>query len=85
MAGNSAIQQQSIPGAPPVYLQVSRTGTTFTAATSSDGNTWTPIPGSSVTLANLGGAALAGLAVTSHDSGQLSTAVFDSVAVRSAP
>ncbi|HEY2638781.1 MAG TPA: PQQ-binding-like beta-propeller repeat protein [Streptosporangiaceae bacterium] len=68
-------------GTVPVYLQITQTGTTFTAATSSDGVTWTPVPNSSVTLANLAGGALAGLAVTSHNTGQLGTVTYGSVVV----
>ncbi len=62
----------------PVYLQVQRSGTTYTASTSSDGVTWTPIPGSSVTLGPTG-TWLAGLAVTSHNTSKVSTATFDTV------
>src|SRR5260370_29487638 len=68
-------------GTVPVYLQITQTGTTFTAATSGDGITWTPVPNSSVTLANLAGGALAGLAVTSHNTGQLGTVTYGSVVV----
>jgi hypothetical protein len=66
-------------GTPPVYLQISRSGSTFTALTSADGSTWTPVPGSTMTLPNLGGATLSGLAVTSHNTGQLSTVTADLV------
>jgi hypothetical protein len=83
--GHGAVQEQSIPGGPPVYLRVSRSGTTLGAATSADGITWTSIPGSSISLPNLGGPALAGLAVTSHDTTHLSTAVFDAVAISPSP
>jgi len=68
----------SLAGVVPVYLQVQRTGSTFTAYTSSDGSTWTLIPGSSVTL-NLTGSLLAGMAVTSHDVTKVSTATFGAV------
>jgi len=68
----------SLAGVVPVYLQVQRTGSTFTAYTSSDGSTWTLIPGSSVTL-NLTGTLLAGMAVTSHDVTKVSTATFGAV------
>jgi outer membrane protein assembly factor BamB len=78
--GDNAIQPASISsGTGLVYLQITRTGTTFSAATSTDGVTWTPIPGSSLILPNLSGAVLEGLAVTSHNTGQLSTAVFNAV------
>ena len=68
----------SLAGTVPVYLQVQRIGTTYTASTSSDGNSWTPIPGSSVTLGPTG-TWLAGLAVTSHTTSKVSTATFGAV------
>lgn len=68
----------SLAGTVPVYLQVQRSGTTFTAYTSSDGKTWTLIPGSSVTL-NLKGTLLAGMAVTSHNVAAVNTATFAAV------
>jgi hypothetical protein len=80
-AGDNAVQEAAISGAPPVFLQVVRTGTTFTAQTSPDGVNWTAVPGSAASLPNLAGPVLAGLAVTSHNTGQLGTAVFDSVTV----
>ena len=71
--------QVSTSGVAPVYLRVVRTGTSFTAFTSPDGVTWTPVPGSTFTLANLSGTLLRGLAVTSHSNGKAGTVVFDSV------
>ncbi|MDQ2905581.1 MAG: hypothetical protein M3Y81_18810 [Chloroflexota bacterium] len=68
----------SLAGTVPIYLQVQRSGNTYTAYTSSDGSTWTLIPGSSVTL-NLTGTVLAGMAVTSHTPSKVSTATFDTV------
>jgi hypothetical protein len=68
----------SLAGIVPVYLRVQRTGSTFTAYTSSDGSTWTLIAGSSVTL-NLTGVLSAGMAVTSHDVTKISTAKFGAV------
>ena len=62
----------------PVYLQVQRSGTTYTASTSSDGNSWTPIPGSSVTLGSTG-TWLVGMAVTSHTTSKVGTATFGAV------
>ena len=79
-SGDNSVQEASIAtGTAPAYLQITRTGTTFAAATSADGVTWTPIPGATVSLPNLSGAVLEGLAVTSHNTGALSTAVFNSV------
>ena len=65
-------------GTAPAYLRITRAGSTLTAATSPDGITWTTVPGSATTL-TLPGSVLAGLAVTSHNSGQLSTVTMDSV------
>jgi hypothetical protein len=67
-------------GAAPVYVKITRSGSTFTAYTSADGITWTLIPGSTSTV-NLGASMLAGLAATSHNSGALSTVVMNGVAV----
>src|SRR5207244_5495663 len=65
-------------GMVPAYLMVARSGTTYSAYTSSDGIAWTLVAGSSITL-NLSGPVLAGLAVTSHNTGTLSTVTFDTV------
>jgi len=83
--GDNSVQETSVPGNTPVYLQITRTGTTFTAATSTDGVNWTPIAGSSASLPNLAGAELAGLAVTSHNTGALATAVFNGVTITPTP
>jgi hypothetical protein len=77
-----AMSNQSLTaGITPTYLQVTRTGTTFTAATSADGVTWTPVANSSVSLPSITGSVLGGLAVTSHDPTALSTVAFTTVAV----
>jgi outer membrane protein assembly factor BamB len=75
--GGSA--QVATTGAAPVFLRVTRSGATFSAATSPDGATWTSVPGSSLALSGLSGPALRGFAVTSHNAGKLSTTVFDTV------
>ena len=75
----AATNQVAITGSAPVYLQVTRSGTTFSAATSSDGVVWTPVAGAAVSLTNLSGALLRGFAVTSHSNGKLGTAVFDTL------
>jgi hypothetical protein len=77
--GSGAVQTTNVIGAVPVYLKVARSGTTFTAYASSDGVTWTLIRGSTITLNGLSGTVLAGLAVTSHNGGALSTVTFDTV------
>ena len=66
---------------PPYWLQVVRAGNTFSAYLSPDGNTWTSLGVTSVTMASQ---AYVGLAVSSHDNGTLSTAVFDNVTVTAA-
>lgn len=76
--GVSSQYVTSISGAAPIYVQVRRSGKTFSAYTSGDGVTWTPIDGSSVTL-NLPDTLLAGMAVTSHNSNALGTVTFSAV------
>ena len=71
--------QVTTAGTVPLYLEIVRSGTTYTAYTSPDGSTWTPVPGSTVTLANLSGSLLEGLAVNSHNTGQFSTVVYSSL------
>ncbi|MBV9173686.1 MAG: PQQ-binding-like beta-propeller repeat protein, partial [Chloroflexi bacterium] len=78
--GTAASAGSAVAGTAPAYLQVARSGSTFTAYTSSDGATWTPIAGSSVSI-SMSGAVLAGLAVTSHNPVDLSTVTFDTVAI----
>ena len=62
----------------PVWVRVMRRGTTITSHTSVDGNTWTLL--GSQTLA-LGTTAYVGLAVTSHDVTQRTSASFSNVHV----
>jgi hypothetical protein len=89
--GNGVHLQQDFtgdqsPGGPapelPVWLRLTRTGDTVTAATSPDGDEWTSA--GAVTLA-FGGPAEIGLAVTAHNGGALSTATFDQVALTTTP
>jgi hypothetical protein len=69
-------------GAPPEYLRVAASSTTFTAYTSSDGVTWTPVAGSAVSIPILNSGLLAGMAVTSHSTAALSTVDLGSVTVQ---
>ena len=78
--GLRTVQGGAQPGAAPAYLRVARSGGTFTAYTSADGASWAPVPGSSAAL-NVSGGVLAGLAVTAHNAGALSTVTFDAVAI----
>ena len=79
-AGGSATSIAAQSGTVPAYVRVARSGSTFTAYTSTDGTTWTPVAGSSVTL-GVSGAMLGGLAVTSHNTSTAGTVTFDNVAV----
>jgi hypothetical protein len=81
-AGAGAAVAASIPGSLPVYLEITRTGSTFCAYTSPDGVNWTYASGSCTTI-SASGPMLAGLAVTSHDGTLLNTATFDTVTVSS--
>ncbi|MEO6887703.1 MAG: hypothetical protein ABI324_01775, partial [Ktedonobacteraceae bacterium] len=78
--GGNTLQSASLAGTVPAYLRVARSGNTYTAYTSSDGATWTPLAGSSITL-NMSGPVLAGMAVTSHNVGVLATDTFDTVSI----
>jgi hypothetical protein len=57
----------------PIYLSLTRIGSTVTAAMSQDGSTWTEIGSTSVNL----GPVLKGLAVTSHQRGVLASGYFN--------
>jgi outer membrane protein assembly factor BamB len=83
--GGPAQYLASLSGAPPLYLRIARNGTTFSAYTSADGMTWTLVPNSSVAIPALAGTLLAGLAVSSHNNGTLSTATFAGVSLIPCP
>ncbi|QNK81543.1 hypothetical protein [Nakamurella sp. PAMC28650] len=86
------IEDRTTPGGPtatvtttpiiPAYLWVATTNGLLTTYASDDGYLWYPVTGSTVPL-DLGSSVLAGMAVTSRDTTQLSTATFDDVAVSS--
>jgi outer membrane protein assembly factor BamB len=80
-AQTGTTSQVTTAGTVPTYLEITRTGTTFSAYTSPDGTTWTAVPGSTQSLANLTGTLLRGFAVTSHNTAEIGTAVFDTVQV----
>ena len=64
--------------AAPYWVRLVRAGNTFTASASPDGTNWTQIGADTVQMAS---AIYAGLAVSSHAPGVLSTAQFDNVSV----
>jgi glucose/arabinose dehydrogenase len=78
--GGTTNRISAVSGVVPQYLRVARSGSTFTAYTSTDGSAWTPLAGSAVTL-NVPGSMLAGLAVTSHNTSSLCTVTMDGVLV----
>jgi glucose/arabinose dehydrogenase/regulation of enolase protein 1 (concanavalin A-like superfamily) len=61
---------------PNKWLKLQRTGNTFTSWESTDGNTWTQIGSTSVTMT---GSVTIGLFVTAHNIGQYSSVAFDNV------
>jgi len=78
--GATAVETSAIGGTAPTYLRIVQSaGTTYTASTSSDGSTWTPISGGALTIPALSGSVLGGLAVTSHDLTAVGTAGFNAV------
>jgi hypothetical protein len=78
--GGNAVPVASVAGTPPTYLRVAVSANTFTAYTSTDGVTWVPIAGSSVTF-GMNGPRLAGMAVTSHTGSMVSQVAFERVTV----
>jgi len=66
----------------PYWVRIVRAGDTFSGYSSPDGNTWTLIGTTTIAMATQ---AYVGLAVTSHDEGTLSTAVFENVTISNAP
>ncbi len=82
--GVTTSQSTKVAATLPVYLKITRSGTMFTAFSSSDGATWTAVPGSSASP-GVAGTMLAGLAATSHNTSALSTATFDNVSLPGTP
>jgi outer membrane protein assembly factor BamB/regulation of enolase protein 1 (concanavalin A-like superfamily) len=81
---NAGTIQVSTGGTVPDYLQVGRVGTTFTAYTSTDGTTWSAVPGSVASIPALSGTLLAGLAVCAHNTVDANTTTFDTVQISGA-
>jgi outer membrane protein assembly factor BamB len=67
-------------GSLPVYLQIQRQGDVLQAATSTDGTTYTTVPGTTATVV-MPYASLAGLAVSSGTNGNPAQATLDNVTV----
>ncbi len=62
--------------APPYWMRLVRSGNNFSAYVSSNGSSWTLIDTVTISMAT---DIYVGMAVTSHDSGNLSTGTFDNV------
>jgi regulation of enolase protein 1 (concanavalin A-like superfamily) len=75
--GNVAGGSYTFPNA---WLKLTWSGSTITAYTSADGSTWTQV---GTTTISLTAPVTIGIFVCSHNSGALSTATFDNVAVTS--
>ncbi len=65
-------------GKAPAYVKLTRTGSTFTAFRSADGVAWTTVDSSTISMA---ATIYVGLAVSSHITGTLATATFESTSV----
>jgi regulation of enolase protein 1 (concanavalin A-like superfamily) len=63
----------------PYWVRLTRSGTTFTAASSPDGVTWTTFATFTIPM---NATAFFGFAVTSHDNAQLNTTIFTDPFVR---
>jgi regulation of enolase protein 1 (concanavalin A-like superfamily) len=68
--------------APNNWVRLTRSGTLITAYVSGDGNSWTQVGTAVISMAS---SISAGLAVTSHDNTQTSTATFDNLSVTPFP
>lgn len=69
-------------GNAPVWVRLTRSGSTFTGYRSADGTTWTAV--GSVTIA-MGSTVNFGLAVTSHNNTVLNSSSFDNVIIAAGP
>ena len=82
--GVLAAEASNVTGAVPLFLRVSRVGSTFSAYTSADGAHWSLIQDSTVTLKALSGPVLAGLAVTAHNLIDAGTVTYRAVSIAAA-
>ncbi len=73
-SGGSANLTQ--PAMAPYWVMLTRTNNTFTGYISADGNYWTPVGSTNISMANT---IVAGLAVTAHTTAALNSAEFDNV------
>jgi len=77
--GASSVQLAQLAGvAAPYWLELVRTGNSFTGLASADGVNWTQVGSIAVTMSTN---ATAGLAVTAHNNTALNTSSFDNVSI----
>ena len=65
----------------PTWLKLARTGQTYTGSISMDGTSWSEVGSVTLPASTNFSFGMAGLAVTSHDPGAVTTAMFDSITV----
>jgi phosphatidylserine/phosphatidylglycerophosphate/cardiolipin synthase-like enzyme len=77
--GATSLHTSGGSGTAPRWVRLTRSGSTITAYTSTNGSTWTTIGSDTITLPST---VLVGLAVSSHTTSALATGVFDNVQVQ---
>jgi regulation of enolase protein 1 (concanavalin A-like superfamily)/phosphatidylserine/phosphatidylglycerophosphate/cardiolipin synthase-like enzyme len=75
---NDVTTHDGAPGAPPVWVKLTRSGNVFSAYRSVDGVTWTLVASDTIAMAST---VFAGLAVTAHNNSAIGSATFDGVSV----
>ena len=78
-AGGATLHTPAGSGVVPMWVRLTRRGSTITASTSPDGVSWVDVGSESVGWQST---VYAGLAVTSHRSGVLAAATFDNISIR---
>lgn len=77
--GSSAVKASSVSAGPPSWVELARSGTSFTAYYSANGTTWTQI-GSAIAVP-MATDLLAGMEVCSHSNEAFASAAFSNVAI----
>jgi hypothetical protein len=77
--GGSSISTPGSQSTAPRWVKLTRAGNTITGYESADGTTWTQVGTSTFSMSPV---VYVGLAVSSHVSGTLATATFDSVVIQ---
>jgi hypothetical protein len=78
-AGASSASAGQVDGSTPIWIQLTRSGDTFTGSYGTDGVNWTPI--GQAQIPGLSDTARAGLAVTAHNNTLIGAATFTNVSV----